>query len=246
MRLKSRQKIYLLVLVGGILTLLVFVAYQMIYQPRPPTPVDSISQRKRQAQMTVTGLTYTSSYQGKVVFSMKVGSIMLNKKKLGFFRIGGLRQLELKNVVADYHEPALDMDDRMVKDENGEQLRDLYSYLLSAGQSFLRRGGGRLAGLEARNIRLRYYQADNSLTELQADSLHLERNNLALRFQGQAQVSHDDRLLSSKEILFQTQDKTIFTRDSYLLTTGATTHQGKAIRTDLRLREVTNGTKANR
>jgi len=246
MKLKSRQKIYLLVLVGGILTLLVFVAYQMIYQSRPPTPADSISQRKLQAQMTVTGLTYTGSYEGKVVFSMKVGSIMLNKKKLGFFRVGGLRQLELKNVVAEYHEPAPDMDDKMVKDKNAEKLRDLHSYLFSAGQSFLRSGGGRLAGLEARNIRLRYYLADSSLTELQADFLHLERNNLALRLQGHAQISHDDRLLTSKEILFQTQDKTIFTKDSYVLTTGATTHRGKAIRTDLRLREVANGTKANR
>jgi hypothetical protein len=246
MKLKSRQKIYLPVLVGGILTLLVWVAYQMIYQSRPPTPADSISQRKRQAQMTVTGLTYTGSYGGKVVFSMRVGSLMLNKKKLGFFRVGGLRQLELKNVVADYHEPAPATDDRVVKDENGEQLRDLHSYLFSAGQSFLRSGGGRLAGLEARNIRLRYYHADSSLTELQADFLDVKRGNLALRLHGHAQVSHDDRLLASKEILFQTQDKIIFTRDSYVLTTGATTRRGKAIRTDLRLREVTNGTKANR
>jgi len=248
MELKSRQKICLLVLVGGILTLLVFIAYKMIHQSRPPTPADSISQRKRQAEMTFSGLTYTDSYEGKVVFSMKVGSMILSKKKMGFFRIGGLRQLELKNVVADYHEPAPGTDDRVVKDESGrnrEQHRDLHSYLLSAGQSFLRSGSGRLAGLEARNIRLRYHHADNSLTEIQADLLELEWNNLALRLQGHAQVRCDDRRLNSEEILFQTEEKIIFTEDNYVLTTGATTHRGKGIRTDLHLRAVPTAIKAS-
>jgi hypothetical protein len=248
MELKPRQKIYLLVLVAGILTLLVFIAYRIIHQPYPPTRADFISQRKRQAEMTFSGLTYTDSYKGNVVFSMEVGSLMLSKKKIGFFRIGGLRQLELKNVVADYHEPATATGDGVVEGEKGrneERQGDLHSYLFSAGQSFLRSGSGRLAGLEVRNIRLRYHHADNSLSELQADLLDLKWNDLALRLQGNAQVLHNDRRLSSEEIFFQTKEKIIFTKDNYVLTTGATSHRGKAIRTDLRLREVPTETKAN-
>ena len=248
MELKPRQKIYLLVLVGGILTLLVFIAYQMIHQSRAPTPADSISQRKRQAEMTFSGLTYTDSYEGKAVFSMKAGSMILSKKKMKFFRIGGLSQLELKNVVADYHEPAPGTDDRVVKDESGrnkEPQRNLHSYLFSAGQSFLRSDSGRLAGLEAHNVRLRYHHADGSLTEIKGDFLDFKRGTSALRLRGHVQVGYDDRHLSSKEILLQAEEKIIFTEDNYVLTTGHTTQRGKGIRTDLRLRALPTAIKAS-
>jgi hypothetical protein len=35
---------------------------------------------------------------------MKVSSVELGKKKMGFFRVGGLREIELRGLEVDYYE----------------------------------------------------------------------------------------------------------------------------------------------
>ena len=173
-------------------------------------------------------MTYTNSYKGKPLIVMKVISLEFGKKKIGFFRVGGVRQLELRGAEIDYYEPLVDG----TGGGHTEDPRDISSVVLTAAQSFSDRKG-RLAGLEIRRVRLHYHHGDGSQTDVEGDLLEIDRSDKSLRIRGNGRVRYAGRSLSSDEIYFQPQDKTLFTKKTYTLTANGESEKGSEIMTDL-------------
>ena len=168
---------------------------------------------------------------------MKVISLEFGKKKIGFFRVGGVRQLELRGAEIDYYEPLVDG----TGGGHTEDPRDISSVVLTAAQSFSDRKG-RLAGLEIRRLRLHYHHGDGSQTDVEGDLLEIDRSDKSLRIRGNVHVSHDGRSLSTDEIYFQPQDKTLSAKKNYTLTINGESQRGGKIRTDLFLNPLPENT----
>ena len=240
MTLSSRKLIHKIALLGGVLLLLGYVAFEWHRKANkvPPQPI-SVTPRAAQSKLTIKGMNYSASYGGKLLLVMSVDSVELGKKKMGFFRVGGLRQVELKGLEVDYYEPVAEerWDAGHIEDP-----RDISSGILTAAQSFLD-SKGRLAGLQARRLKFHYHHTDGTTTDIEGDLLELERGGNILRIRGHAKVHHAGRSLSSDEVFFQPQDKTVFTKKNYTLTASGASEGGNEIRTDLRLNPLPKKTK---
>ena len=165
---------------------------------------------------------------------MKVSSVEFGKKKMGFFRVGGVRQLELRGAEIDYYEPMAKATGDV---SHREDPQDVSSVILTAVQSFTEREG-RLAGLQVHRVMLHYHHTDGTQTDIEGNLLEIDRNDKSLRIRGNARVRHAERSLSSDEIFFRPQDKTFFTEKSYSLISTGESRRGSEIRTDLILNQL--------
>ena len=232
-----RHLISKIALIAGILLLVGYAGYQWYgskaekTSPPPPPPINP---RASQSKFTVKGMTYTSAYKGKPLIVMKVNSLELGKKKIGFFRVGGVRQLELRGAEIDYHEPLVE--ERGDFDSTGDP-RDISGAVLTAAHSFTD-WKGRLVGLQIRRLRLHYHHADGTQTDIEGDLFEIERSDKSLRIRGNALVRYAARSLSSDEIFLHPKNKTLFATKHYTLTINGKSYRGKEIRTDLFLNSL--------
>ena len=227
---KSRHLTYKIALFAVALLLFGYAGYHWHRQADESSPPPSqIHPRDSQLKLTIKGMTYNNFYKGKPLIVMKVGSLEFGKKKMGFFRVGGVRQLVLRGAEIDYYEPLTEGGNNV---GDVEHSTDLSSEMLTAAQS-LTKWKGRLAGVQARRVRLRYHHVDGKQTDIDGDLLEFERSDRSLRVRGNVHIRHAGRSLSTDEIFFQPQDKTLFTKKAYTLTANGERQGGNRIRTDL-------------
>lgn len=229
MSFTSRKLIHKITLLGGILLLVGYGGFQWhrrADESSPPPP--AVHPRVSQSKFTAKGMTYTNSYDGKPLIVMKVSSLEFGKKKMGFFRVGGVRQLELRGADIDYYEP---FEEGRKSTDHVEVPMNISSEMLTAAQSIAGLKG-RLAGLQVHRVML-HYHTDGTQTDIEGDLLEIHRSDKSLRIQGNAHVRHAGRSLSTDEIFFQPQEKTFFTKKIYTLTANGTSVRGSEVRTDL-------------
>ena len=238
---KSRHLTFKIALIAGILLLISYAGYQWhgSKEEKASPPPPPVHPRVSQSKFTVKGMTYTSAYKGKPLIVMKVNSLEFGKKKIGFFRVGGVRQLELRGAEINYHEPLVEERGDF---DSTEDPRDISRVVLTAAQSFTD-WKGKLAGLQIRRLRLHYHHADGTQTDIEGDLLEVERSDKSLRIRGNALVRHLGRSLSSHEIFFQPQDKAFVTKKNYTLRANGKSQRGNEIRTDLFLNPLPEKTK---
>jgi hypothetical protein len=239
MTLKSRRLIYLLLASGGILALAGLLVYQAFHRERPPArTAPSPSPYTAQSDVRVTGIhmAHTDSETGKLLYTANVGSLQVSRKKVGFFRVGGTRELELYGLRMDYYEQGAGDRVKNMRAERDEA--ELGNDLLSSFQRVVGSLGGRtgrITSFEARKVHISYHLLDGTVTELSGDLLDVERGTGLLRLQGQAEVRHGNRSLTAREILVRPKGENIFARGGYILTRGEARQEGTGIQTDLRL-----------
>ena len=227
---RRRHLTYKIALFAVALLLFGYAGYHWHRQADESSPPPSqIRPRDSQSKLTVKGMTYKNFYKGKPLIVMKVGSLEFGEKKMGFFRVGGVRQLLLRGAEIDYYEFLVEGDKKV---DHVEDSMDLSSEMLTAAQS-LTKWKGRLAEVQARRVRLRYHHADGEQTDIDGDLLEFERSDKSLRIKGNAYVRYAARSLSSDEIFFQPEEKTFFTKKNYTLIVNGESQRGNAIRTDL-------------
>lgn len=178
-------------------------------------------------QIKIQGITYTQNHLGKKLFFIKAESIEIKKKKLGFFRIGLLKQIELNNVKIDYYKAARNSDS-----QNTDM--DFSSSLLNAGKMIQTRKQ-RIAGILVHNVHIQYHQIDGAVTKLRANSLEFKKDRKLIKFKGNVMVNFGNRTLLSKELYFKTKEGVIFTKEKYVLINNGKRQQGQGISTDLHL-----------
>ena len=205
------------------------MGYQWHSRADKSSPPPPINPRVSQSKFTVKGMTYTNSYKGNPLIVMKVSSVEFGKKKVGFFRVGGVRQLELRGAEIDYYEPLTEASGDAGLTEGP---KDVSSVILTAAQSFANRKG-RLAGLQVHRVILHYHHKDGTQTDVEGNLLEIDRSDKSLSIGGHARVRYTGRSLISDEIFFQPQDKTFFTQKKYTLTVNGESRRGSEIRTDL-------------
>jgi len=243
---KSRRFIYRLLAVGAVLALAGVLAYKVFHRERPPPPtVPSPSPHIAQSDVRVTGIrmAHTDPETEKLVYTAQVGSLQVSRKKVGFFRVGSLRELELYGFRMDYYEQGAG--DRAKKMRAQQNEAEMGNDLVSSVQRLVESLGGRtgrITSFQARHVNVSYHFPDGSVTELQGETLDIQKGTGLLRLQGQAEVRHGDRSLTAHEIFIQPTARTIATKERYVLSIGERRREGTGIKTDLRLQPSSSGT----
>ncbi|MBF0449775.1 MAG: hypothetical protein HQK75_03660 [Candidatus Magnetomorum sp.] len=189
----------------------------------------------------IKGIKLTHHLKEKKLFSIQAETASIKKKKIGFFRIGGLKQLELKNMVIDYYVPFIDQarsDEKQhppeIQHSSEKAPQDLiscFSYTTRSLPIF----NDSLSGFVADHATLRYHHLDGSLTIINAPCMEIDTDKKNLIFRVNASVHYQKKFLLCKHLNFDLQHSFLISRDRYTFINNGKMAKGKGIRTNLRL-----------
>jgi len=191
-----------------------------------------ISIEKSNNQNTLTGIHLTHHYKEQKVFSIYAKKASIKNKRIGFFRIGGLKQLELENMVVDYFEASLD-----ITPKTNYESHDLISYLSRASHS-MPVFKQQLAGFAATHATIRYHHPDNILTIINAPYMEISNNQKSLEFNKNVAVHYQNAILLCKHLVFDVRHSQLVSNDKYTYIKNGVIQKGKGFRKNLRLGSV--------
>ena len=146
------------------------------------TPAEPAAiQAPSHADVHVKGVTLRRGSDNGMLCTLSIGEMKVVKKKLAFFRIGGLRQLEVVDL--DIH---IDVSDSRTQAGNGQAddaekagpLNDMLRSFRTSLESMT--GGISLSGLEGKHVSLEVNRLGKKLLFLKADTLSLTRKKKVL------------------------------------------------------------------
>ena len=184
---------------------------------------------------TIQGIKFTHHFKERKLFSIQAENVSLKKKKIGFFRIGGLKQLELENMIVDYYEPhETSLDDTHMKTSLQKESHDLLSYFSKASHSLpiIKK---RLAGFAAYHATIRYHHPDGNLTIISSPYMENSNDRQSLSFRKNVAIHFQDEILLCKNLVFDVKRSQIISNEKYTLINKGMIQKGKGIRMNLRL-----------
>jgi hypothetical protein len=183
----------------------------------------------------LTGIHLTHYYKEEKVFSIHAKQASIKNKKIGFFRIGGLKQLELENMVVDYYEPHKQPPGlRTQKMPAKNESFDLLTHFSRASHSIpvLK---NQIAGFAAYHATIRYHHPNNSLTIINAPYMKINHDRESLGFQKNVAVHFQKKILLCKNLTFEVKRARIVSNEKYTLINNGSIQKGKGLCMNLRL-----------
>ena len=159
-------------------------------------------------QMSMKGVDIVDGEGGRPFFRLHIGRLEVNRKKLGFFRLGSMNELNLWNVQLDLYADSIREERRGRAGSTGSESDS------EAGQeSFLEReimGSLRLAaglknpvaGFEASNVRLNIHRGEGPTLEIRAASLKPDGQKCSLVMSGHVVLDVDGDQQRHGQIVF--------------------------------------------
>jgi hypothetical protein len=197
-----------------------------------------ISTEKRDNPNTLTGIHLTHHYKEQKVFSIRAKKASIKNKRIGFFRIGGLKQLELENMVVDYFVPREDASDIPSKNNNSHnESHDLISYISRASHS-MPVFKQQLAGFAATHAIIRYHHPDDILTIINAHYMEISNDQKALQFKNHVAVHYQNEIILCKNLVFDVRRCQLESNDKFTHIKNGVIHKGKGFLMNLRLEAV--------
>jgi len=186
---------------------------------------------------TLKGIHITHHLKEQKIFSIQAKTASIKNKRVGFFRIGGLKQLELENMIVDYFEPRQGTENDHKEMPSNKDSHNLLSYFSRAHHSLplLKKD---LAGFVAYHASIRYHHIDNVLTIINAPYMEIKKDRKSLHFKKNVAVHFQNKFLLCKNIIFEVNHSRLVSDDRYTLIQNGVMHQGKGIRMNLRLEVV--------
>jgi len=161
--------------------------------------------------MQMKGMTLRYGLRGQLVSTLGIGEMKVVKKKIGLFRIGGMRQLELEGLVLNIFLPEKYQKNHL--DENHEAPVSLKEYLSGMVPSFKTSlgkmaGGVALSGFEGRDIRIEVHRGPQTVLRCNADGLQMTRRK-RIELHGNTIVTHNGKTSKNKKIFIDPQSMTM-------------------------------------
>jgi len=176
----------------------------------------------------IKGARFIHYIKDKKVIAIKTKDASIKKKKVGFFRIGGLKQLELTDMELDYY----DFEKTNLQNDSVQQ--NFISCLTSASKKF-NIFQEKLAGFVAYNALIRYFHIDKTMTFIHGPYMELDKNQKSLLFNGNTVIHYLDKILICKDIVFDTKSLILSSNNKYTFIQKNKNIRGKGFLTDLKL-----------
>ena len=137
MMISKRYRLGLLLLAALGLGVMAFLYYQYRTSNHLRTPQEISHRRYRQHRLKIRGFEFDGIYEGKKVLSIKADKFTIEKRKLGFFRLGLMNVARFENGVIDiYGEREHSADDAAPKSPGQRTDRFQINSKLSQGMTF--------------------------------------------------------------------------------------------------------------
>lgn len=195
------------------------------------------SQKDCPSRLVMEGIRYSFSEKGTTLLTAYAKLASIEKKKVGFFRINGIYQLELENFEADIYSSTPPAPSQ---DNNSEQAGppqfssgDVWDRIKAEADTIIPKTK-RVAGFVARNVTLRYHCDEKNISTIRCAKLVFDSKGRKAVLQNSAMIRSGNRFLISKNMEVTDSGRVTVPGD-YVLRTHDAVKTGRGLVTDLKL-----------
>ena len=202
----------------------------------------AVSTDKGNNSSILTGIHITHHYKEQKVFSIQAKTASIKNKKIGFFRIGGLKQLELKNMMFDYYEPFSDIKKQLLqksKSSDKQEPFDLLSCFSKTERSLPVFKDSNISGFAAKHAVIRYHHSDGSITIISSSYMDINNRKKAFVFYDNTSVHYKKKfLLCKKRLYLNLKNYDLISNNRFTFIDNGKMTKGRGIKTNLRLDKI--------
>jgi hypothetical protein len=239
----KRSRIFFYFSMVCILGGLVFLYYHQRGSNDPKTQQRISHYRYPQNRHQIRGFTYYGTHEGKKIISIKADKFAIEKKKLGFFRLGLIDEAIFKNAVIDIYgkreEPVRNSTLRVLSqttDISGSDVKESQGITFKAVfaeevlQSFPKK---HISSIMIEPISLNLHDENSLVTKITASSASIRLKERDILFEGDVRVVSDTRLLKADKLSMRPEDSVISTDGHFTLKTPEKKWEGQRLTTDI-------------
>jgi hypothetical protein len=222
-----RGKIKLVFVVMGVLLINAFVVYliSLEYQFVPKRDFQKFTGAP---DISLKGLSFVETQDGREIFSLDIGSFKIRKIKLGFFRVGLFKTAELENVEINFY--------------INENVKGITKEPFDFEKCFLASelpGLEKVRGVEIKNIKINIMQENRIISSISSDYAEIDLARKDVIFKGNVKISsQEDKVLRCYRIRWVNKTNRFKTNDFYKLTKEGKAFEGKGLETDYLLENI--------
>lgn len=229
MPLLRLYRFFLLLLVCLVVVGLIFLLLRQrtltTHNNAPEVP----SQRHSQYRLKIKGVQFDSLHNGEKILSIKADNFTIEKKKLGFFRLGLINVAIFENAVIDIYFK------RKLSDNGSDFISEALPSLSDALPSFSTK---RISSIIIEPVCLNLRDENSLLTQITSKSaiIRLKKHNII--FKGDVQVVSDNKSLSTERLTLLPEKSIMKTEGHFILKTSQKKPEGEQLTVDIFLNLV--------
>lgn len=228
--------VLLLFIIGG--TVFQYLQHRSLTSNKPD--VNIYRHREQGHRLKIRGFNFQGYCEGKKVLSIKADKFTLEKKKLGFFRLGFSNTARFANPVIDiYGTDGGNKDSTLPKKDSGAAQKDIRTseqvdfsgiFEKEALPSFHMK---RIASVILEPVCINLYQDKAQLTQITASFATIRLKQRVIVFKSNVRVKSGSRSLRTSRLVFHPESAIMEADGSFVLSAGGEEVEGKSISTNI-------------
>ena len=211
--------------------------------PKPPQEIPRFMPPGNRLQ--ISGFKFNGHYDGKKIISIKADKFTIEKKKLGFFRLGLLNVARFKNAVIDIYgqrietgEEALPMSAVQAPEKSqADTQRSSISFSeLFTGEALPSFSVKRISSIMIEPVCLNLYDGKSLISQITASSANIRLRKRDILFEGDVLVKSGLASLKSDHLILMPENGALRAERHFVLETPEKRLEGERLTTDLYLR----------
>lgn len=182
-----------------------------------------------------SSIEITDHRAGRKTVSLKVATLGVEKKKLGFLRLGFMKIACLKDVSMDWY----DYSDSNDFSADGLSGTGPAGQLISQANKLKQYLPGPIKGIEMEQVEINFFKKDKLLSKISANRAHIMPRNRRLEFKDNVQITTcDGKQLSGSKFTWLMDTGKLVTSKAWELETDQQQVRGKGLETNIELKNI--------
>ena len=256
MMIEKEHKLFFLLLLVSVIGVMIFLTYQFRTSRPQKSPPKVFSHKYQKHRLQIRGFQFDGHDDGERVISIKADRFSIEKKKLGFFRLGLLNVARFENAVIDIYGKGKDPS-RRAAGKSSQKAADRSQTNLQVPGDVTFKGifkketlpsfpVKRISAIVIEPVSLNLYQEESLLTHINASSATIRLKGRSILFKGNVEMVSGSRSLRTEQLIFLPEEGVIKTNRPFELKTPSEQWDGARLSTDIYLRDVRSESKRSK
>ena len=202
--------------------------------PKPPQQIPRYMTSGHRLQ--IGGFRYEGNREGKKIISIKADKFTIEKKKLGFFRLGLLNVARFKNAVIDIYGQRIGSGEAPGKSQADTQSAGISFKELFTREALPSFSVKRVSSIIIEPIYLNLYDGRSLISQITASSANIRLRKRDILFEGDVCVKSGSASLKSDHLILMPENGLLRAERHFVLETPEKRLEGERLTTDLFLR----------
>ena len=229
MLLHRLYRFILLLILVLVVVCVIFLLFRQRTLTTHNTPPEVPSQRYSQYRVKIKGFQFDSLNNGEKILSIKADKFTIEKKKLGFFRLGLINVAIFENAVIDIYLK------RKLSNNGSDFIREALPSLRDALPSFSTK---RISSITIEPVCLNLRDEKSLFTQITSKSAMIRLKKHNILFKGGVQVVSGDKSLATERLNFFPESSVMKTKRHFILKTPQKKMEGEQLTADIFLNLV--------